>query len=151
MPKYIIDATTGTVLDLDECFVVDTDNLSPEDLDLLEEPASDSELGDLARRNGKSVKQIGQDTGWGDNKYRYSVSYSPLSLKDEAESLLDGGIYEEEEPEYKRLEWVAKEATIEQLTEISDWIMWHDAPWDGYRDNVMEGIRAYEKATKEKN
>lgn len=55
MPRYIIDARTGTVLDVDDCYVVDTDAMTKNDLDLLEGPASDSELCDLAKRAGKKA------------------------------------------------------------------------------------------------
>lgn len=139
MPKYIIDATTGTVLDMEECYLVDTDTMTDSDLDLLEEPASDSELGELAKRAGKSIKKIGQDTGWGDNAYRFTVSYSPLSIKDEADAYIEGAVYSEGDREYDALVW-AKDASIEELEEISYWVMNNDSVWDEFRPNFIEAL-----------
>jgi len=71
--KLIIDTTTGTVLNLEGCVIVETDNLDDHDNHLLDE-ASDSEISDIGKRYGISIEQMGKDTGWGDNKYRYAVS-----------------------------------------------------------------------------
>jgi len=70
--KLLIDTTTGTVLNIEGCVIVETDTLDDHDTHLLDE-ASDSELCDIGKRNGISLKKIGDDTGWGDNKYRYST------------------------------------------------------------------------------
>ena len=142
MAKLIIDAQTGTVLGVEHCFVVDTDDLGADDADLLEN-ASDSELGELAQRVGKSIVQIGQDTGWGDNKYRWSVSYSPKSITDEADCYLEGGIYTEADSEYKALLWARDNATTEELAEISDTIMNYDNTWEGFRENLLESLVEY--------
>ena len=140
MNKLIIDAQTGTVLNIDDCYIVDFKDV-PEGAEEL----SDSELSELARNVGTSIKRIGQDTGWGDNSYRFSVSYSPLSLKDEALSLIESGIYEEGDDEYKKLQWVT-EATQEQLESISYHAMNYDSVWDGYRENFMDALNLLYKA-----
>lgn len=140
MSKLIIDAQTGTVLNIDECYIVDFKDF-PEGADEL----SDSELSELARNVGTLIKKIGQETGWGDNSYRFSVSYSPLSLKDEALSLIESGMYEEGDDEYKKLQWVT-EATQEQLESISYHAMNYDSVWDGYRDNFMDALNWVYKA-----
>jgi hypothetical protein len=139
--KLIIDATSGTVLDAEDCYVVDTEKLSDIERDELES-GSDSEIANIAQVNGIAIKKMGADTGWGDNAYRYTVSYSPLSIKDEADALLEGGIYESPEDEkYKRvLEWARSEAAEDQLQSISDFIMGHDGVWDGFRENLMEAL-----------
>ena len=100
--KLIIDKTTGTVLNLEGCVIVETDDLNDYDSALLEE-ASDSELSDIGERCGISIEQMGRDTGWGDNKYKWAVSYSPLSIKDETQMLVEGGVYTEEDKEWKEL------------------------------------------------
>ena len=140
MSKLIIDAQTGTVLNIDDCYIVDFKDV-PEGAEEL----SDSELSELARNVGTSIKRIGQDTGWGDNSYRFSVSYSPLSLKDEALSLIESGMYEEGDDEYKKLQWVT-EATQEQLESISYHAMNYDSVWDGYRENFMDALNWVYKA-----
>ena len=131
MTKYIIDAVTGTILDMASCYIVDAELLG-DDLML-----TDSEAGELANEHGISVAKIARDTGFGDNQYRYTVSYSPLSIKDEADSLLEGGVYEEGDREYEALVW-AKDADPEELRAISDSIMGQDAVWDGFRENLTE-------------
>jgi hypothetical protein len=129
MGKLIIDATSGTVLDADNCYVV-------EDSVLTEDDYSDSELCEIAK-TGKSVAEMGRDTGWGDNAYRHTVSYSPLSLRDEARVYIDGGIYVEGDPEWDALNW-AENATADELSEVSDHIMAYDGVWDDFRANFIE-------------
>lgn len=131
MGKLIIDAMSGTVLNADHCYVV-------EDSALTEDNYSDSELSEIAKA-GISVAQMGQDTGWGDNAYRYSVSYSPLSLRDEAQVYIDGGVYTEDDDEWEALNW-AKNATAEELSEVSDYIMAYDGIWDDFRGNFIESL-----------
>lgn len=140
MSKLLIDAQTGTILDVSHCYVVDTDTLSEEDLDVLEAEASDSEIAAVAERAGKSLTRIGQDTGWGDNAYSFTVSYSPLSLKDEALSFIEGGLFTEDEREYTMLKWLHEEASTDEIQQVSEWIMTDDNLWSGYRDNFMEAL-----------
>jgi hypothetical protein len=137
--KLIIDKTTGTVLNLEGCVIVETDDLNDYDSHLLEE-ASDSELSDIGERCGISIEQMGRDTGWGDNKYKWAVSYSPLSIKDETQMLVEGGVYTEEDKEWKALQWIQTEATKADLEDLSDWIMSGDSVWDGYKSNLMEWL-----------
>lgn len=133
--KLIIDATSGTILNAEDCYIVLAEDIP--DMEL-----SDSEVGSIAKKHGLSLLKLGADTGWGDNAYRYTVSYSPLSIRDEADSLLEGGIYESPEDEkYKRaLEWVRSTADPDQLAAISDFVMGHDGVWDGFRENLMEAV-----------
>ena len=139
MSKIIIDAQTGTILSAEHCYVVDTDTLTAEDESLLE-VASDGELGELAQRAGKSLSKIGQDTGWGDNAYRFTVSYSPLSLRDEADAFIEGGVYSAGDSEYDALVWAKDIATTEQLEDISYFVMSNDGVWDGFRETFMEAL-----------
>jgi hypothetical protein len=131
MTKLIIDATNGTILNMNDCYIVDAELLG-DDIML-----SDSEAQELANKHGISVAKMARDTGFGDNSYRYTVSYSPKSIKDEADSLLEGGIYEEGDREYEALVW-AKDADLNDLTDISDSIMSQDGVWNGFRENLTE-------------
>jgi hypothetical protein len=144
MGKFIIDTQTGTMVSAEHCYVVDEHDF-PDDFNDM----SDRELSELASVHGARLNIIGQDTGWGDNKYRYTVSYSPLSIRDEVASLLDGYIYTEEDSEYDALQWVGT-ATEEQLSIISESIMSGDAAWDGFRENLIEGILWVYKNQEEK-
>lgn len=130
MGKLIIDTTTGTILNAEGCYVVDDTDWTNDDL-------SDHEIAELAAKSGKSLMKIGSDTGWGDNSYKYTVSYSPRSIKDEADSILEGGVYEEGDREYEALVW-AKDADLKDLEPISETIMNQDAVWDGFMGNLTE-------------
>lgn len=141
--KLIMDATTGTVLNVENCYVVDVEDLDESDSKILDE-ANDSEVATIAKKYGLPIVVWGHDTGWGDNQYRYTVSYSPLSIMDEARSLIDAGMYDENEDEYAILSWVINDATQEDLKEVTDWIMNYDSVWDGYKNNVLEGIRDFQ-------
>ncbi len=143
MSKLIIDTQTGTILNIEHCYVIEAEELGVDDF-------TSSELQAVADRCGKSISEMGSDTGWGDNSYRYTVSYSPLSVKDEADSLLEGGVYEEGDREYEALVW-AKDANPEELRVISDSIMGQDAVWDGFRENLTEMLVFAHSLRKEEN
>ena len=144
MSKYIIDATNGTILNMSDCYIVDAELLG-DDIML-----SDSEAQELANKHGISVAQMARDTGFGDNAYRYTVSYSPKSIHDECESFLDGGIYDETDREWHAVKWVLDTATQEQIENLSQWIMSNDSVWNEYRSNLMESLMfVYAEETKE--
>lgn len=144
MGKLIIDATTGTVLDVGNCYIVEAEHL-------VDDTYSDSELAEIAEKHGKSVYEMGLNTGWGDNAYRYTVSYSPLSIRDEANAYLDGGVYAEADEEYWALRWAGENAEIEELAELADEIMSDDAVWDGYKARFVEELRTYYAKKQEEN
>jgi hypothetical protein len=143
MAKYIIDTQTGTMVSTEYCYIVDDSDIS-EDLN----PMSDRELSELAQNVGVRLSTIAQDTGWGDNAYRYTVSYSPLSIKDEAYSLIDGGVYEEGDPEHEALMW-ASTADPKDLERVSNAIMSQDSVWDGFRENLTEMLTFVHKLLNE--
>jgi len=147
--KLLIDAKTGTILNVDDCYIVDADTLSDTDKALLDD-GNDTEVGEVAQRTGTSVTEIGKSTGWGDNKYAWTVSYSPLSLRDEAQVYVEGGIYENGDPEWDALVW-ATTATAEELSEVSAWIMSNDSVWEGFRNNfTTELVAVYNKLKEDK-
>lgn len=152
MSKLIVCATTGTILNVEQCFLVDTDDLNESDSALLDN-ASDSEIGELAKRAGKSLLvTYGSDTGWGDNAYRFTVSYSPNSIRDEADAILDGGVYDDPEDSHikEAMEW-ALTAKTEELKVVGDYAMSDDHVWDGFRRNLVDAlVFVYEEMTKEK-
>lgn len=130
MGKLIIDTQTGTILNIEHCYII-------EDTETIEDNPTTDELQAIADRSGIYINKMGFDTGWGDNTYRYTVSYSPKSIKDEADSILEGGIYEEGDREYEALVW-AKDADLADLADISDSIMAQDGVWNGFRENLTE-------------
>lgn len=144
MSKLIIDATNGTILDMSDCYIVDAELLG-DDIVL-----SDREVQDIANEHGISVAEMARDTGFGDNKYRYTVSYSPLSLRDEADMSIEGGLYDETDGDvFKALMW-AKDAPLEELKVVSETIMAQDSVWDGFRENTVEALLFAYKAREKK-
>ena len=144
MSKLIIDTQTGTILNIEHCYIVEAKELSEDDFTC-------SELQEVADRAGISISTMGRDTGWGDNKYSYAVSYSPKSIHDECLMFLDGGIYDETDREWHAVKWVLETATQEQVEDLSSSIMSHDNVWNEYRSNLMETLMfVYAEETKEK-
>lgn len=141
MTKLIVDATNGTILNMSDCYIVDAEVFG-DDLTL-----SDTEVQEIANEHGISVAQMARDTGFGDNAYRFTVSYSPLSIKDEADSLLEGGVYCEGDREYSALMWVKETATVEELSVIGERIMSYDSVWEGFREALVNEVTFVHKET----
>lgn len=144
--KLIVDALTGTIIDADTCYIVDTEELSAED-DALLSGGSDSEASEVAQRVGVSVSQMGRDTGWGDNRYSWTVSYSPLTLKEEAQEMLGqlsmayGDGKGDDEGLYNALVWASEEASLAELGTLADTIMAYDEEvWHGWKRNFSENL-----------
>lgn len=55
MTKLIIDTTTGTILNLDGCVIVD---MTEQEWSELDESASDSEIRSFGERKGISIEQL---------------------------------------------------------------------------------------------
>lgn len=56
MTKLIIDAQTGTIIDIKEAYIVDEMDMDFADADILND-GSDSEIAAVARRIGKLVEE----------------------------------------------------------------------------------------------
>jgi hypothetical protein len=134
MTKYIIDGSNGTILNMSDCYIIDSEHLGDDII------ISDREAGELAIKHGISVAKMAHDTGFGDNAYRYTVSYSPQSVRDEADSLIEGGFYTEEDKEYKALLWIKDEATTEQLEILGDGAMSNESVWQEFRETLIQQV-----------
>lgn len=156
--RLIVDAQTETILGIEHCYILTIDDLSEEDqqtlLDINEDSGADDEIVvEMAKKQGVKVTDIGDQTGWGDLSYSNAVAYSPLSLRDEANTLLDGGMYDDDDEESIRitemLKWVDQKATDEQLDELSQYIMQDDSVWNGYKNNFVGNLmEVFETLTK---
>jgi hypothetical protein len=136
----IIDAKTGTVLDSDDCYVVSQSQLEEDDLQAIES-GSDSEISGIARRLGKSLSEIGSTTGWGDLTYATSISFSPLSLREEASVWLESGLSHhavEDEDIAEALEWCVTVANEDELNLIGQICVAENDLWEPYRDTFIE-------------
>ena len=59
--KFIFDAMTGTILDADSCYVVDSDDLTASDLALMD-GGNDGDITNIALRIGKRLPaDLGED------------------------------------------------------------------------------------------
>ena len=145
MTKVIIDTQSGTVVPLDSCYLVDLSKLDENDAHFLD-VASDSEISQMALRTGKNIRQIMEDTLYGEVTRFTSVSYSPGALRDEAEVLLEVK-YDNDDLDdatiKKMLQWVCNEATDEQLRELGTYIVMDDNAWNGYQNNFTSNLFYY--------
>ena len=151
MSKLIVCNVTGTVIPLDDCYLIDTEMLSQGDSALLtdwDESGSDSIITELGTRVGKSVKEMLGSSGYGDATYANSVSYSPNSIRDEALVYVEtwGDDWDDEQTS-TALRW-AIDATPEELDEVSQYIMVSDDVWNGYKNNLITGLMSYWHFTK---
>lgn len=135
MTKLIIDATNGTILNMSDCYIVDADVFG-DDLTL-----SDTEVQDVANKHGISVAKMARNTGFGDNAYAFSVSYSPLSIRDEALSYIESGYCENDEPTERICKWASEIATIDELEMVSALCMAYESVWEGYSAHLMDCLR----------
>lgn len=142
----IIDATTGTILDMADCYIVDDANLTDEEEAMLDS-GSDSLVGELAKRAGIPLNDEALE--WVKYGRTTAVSYGPSALRDEAGVLLEimGEETEGEDPEDVKmrglLRWAYEKATDSELAYIAEHILADDNLWDGYRENFRYSLEWY--------
>lgn len=141
MTKLVIDIVSGTVIDLDSCYLVDTEDLLSEEIRLIEE-GSDSDIIGVAITSGRSLDAILQTSGYGDVTIFNSVSYSPMHLRDEADAVIDSitGLPEENEHIYSYLKWVRDQATDDDLNIIGQLCLADDDAWRTFRTVFMSNV-----------
>lgn len=76
---------------------------------------------------------------FGDTTIFNSISFSPSATRDEAQTLLDSERYADESQK-AQLEWVANDATDDELEDIAQFILNNDELWMMYRTALLEGI-----------
>lgn len=133
---YIVHIGTGTIIAADECLIVD---IPDEVTDELTEHGGDDYFDDnliisLAQDNGKPINTT--DLKWGN-----TISFSPTSLREEANAFIDGGIYGEGDSEYEAFVWCANTATDDELSMVASYILDNDDLWDSYKTSVIDGLR----------
>lgn len=146
--RLIVDAQTDTILNIEHCYILTIDDLDDHDqatlLDINEDSGADDDIVvEMAKRCGIKVTDMGDQTGWGDLTYTNAVAYSPKSLRDEANVLIDCEEwmrYDESELAKKALEWVDNKATTKELEELAGDIMQDDNVWNGYRENFVRNL-----------
>ena len=140
MTKLIIHIGTGTIIDADECVIVDVEKLDDHDTALVND-GDDSDVVEIAGRLGKPLNLT-------DLSFRNTVAFSPSSLRSEAEEALSQG-FATDDDDIAYLTWTAEVATDEELSSVADYILNDDTMWNEYNTTVMDGMRQGYKWSKE--
>jgi len=139
MTKLVIHIGTGTIIDADECVILDVDKLDEHDTFLVD--GDDADIVGVAERLGKPLNLT-------DLTYRNTVAFSPSSLRSEAEEALSQG-FATDDDDIAYLTWVLEVATDDELNGVADYILNDDTMWNEYNTTVMEGMRQGYKWHKE--
>lgn len=137
----IIDATTGTVLDMSDCFILDDGNLTPEEEAMLDS-GSDSLVGELARNEGVPLTEEALE--WIKYGRKTSVSYGPSALRDEAQVLLE--VLDPDDVEDIATRGLIErfmQAKDDEVAMIGEHILNDDAVWNGYKNNFIEALHSF--------
>ena len=140
MTKLIVHIGTGTIIDADECVIVDVEKLDDHDTALVND-GDDSDVVEIAGRLGKPLNLT-------DLSFRNTVAFSPSSLRSEAEEALSQG-FATDDDDIAYLTWTAEVATDEELSSVADYILNDDTMWNEYNTTVMDGMRQGYKWSKE--
>lgn len=140
MTKLVVHIGTGTIIDADECVIVDVERLDDHDTTLVND-GDDSDVVEIAERLGKPLNLT-------DLSFRNTVAFSPSSLRSEAEEALSQG-YATDDDDIAYLTWTAKVATDDELSGVADYILNDDTMWNEYNTTVMDGMRQGYRWSKE--
>ena len=140
MTKLIVHIGTGTIIDADECVIVDVDRLDDHDTTLVND-GDDSDVVEIAERLGKPLNLT-------DLSFRNTVAFSPSSLRSEAEEALSQGFYTDDD-DIAWLTWTSEVATDDELSSVADYILNDDTLWGEYNTTVMDGMRQGYRWSKE--
>ena len=130
--RYIVHHGTGTIISADECVIVNvTDAMA--DAMSGDDHFDDQLVLDLAHETGKAIQV-------NDLKYGNTMAFSPSALREEAECILDAGIYSEDESWHEAMKWCIDTATDDHLNAVASYILDDDDLWTTYRRSVTEGL-----------
>ena len=135
MSKMLINLNDGTVCELANTVIVDTEKLNEEGKALLNEWSEGGNDGDamsLGEKYGTPLERFTDN----DLTYVNSIAFSVKALRDEITDRLDSGY---ESAEYR----FAKELTDDQLNELGQYILSSDYLWNVYTEELLSGIRNY--------
>lgn len=140
MTKLVIHIGTGTIIDADECVIVDVEKLDDHDTALVND-GDDSDVVEIAGRLGKPLNLT-------DLSFRNTVAFSPSSLRSEAEEAISQG-FATDDDDIAYLTWTSEVATDEELSSVADYILNDDTMWNEYNTTVMDGMRQGYRWSKE--
>lgn len=137
MTKLIVHIGTGTIIDADECLVVDTDNFDDHDRSRLcdDEYFDENVICELAERLGRPVNtSVPVDVTFGN-----AIIFSPSAMREEARELI--ALSEPTEEALQALLYIAGIASDDELHMAGQFILGDDAMWDNYNQSFMDGVR----------
>lgn len=82
MSKIIICQQSGTILYVEHCVIVDTDELSEQDQEEIFQ-GGDGDVLELAEQMGKELRPMLEGCGYGDLNYSNSIAFSPVAIQQE--------------------------------------------------------------------
>jgi hypothetical protein len=143
MTKLVVHIGTGTIIDADECVIVDTDKFDDHDEARMsgDDYFDDSVVVEIAGRLGKPLNLT-------DLSFRNTVAFSPSSLRSEAEEALSQG-FATDDDDIAYLTWTDEVATDDELSSVADYILNDDTLWGEYNTTVMDGMRQGYRWSKE--
>ena len=139
MTKLVIHIGTGTIINADECVILDVERLDEHDTFLVD--GDDADIVGVAERLGKPLNLT-------DLTYRNTVAFSPSSLRSEAEEAISQG-FATDDDDISYLTWTAEVATDDELSGVADYILNDDTMWNEYNTTVMDGMRQGYRWSKE--
>lgn len=132
-----IDTNTGTWGALEGVVILNMDDLTPEQQEVLIDDHGDSDINALGKAVGKRLLPMLENSGFGDLTFSNCVAYSPQALRDEAVSMREGFPLEEE---LEMLEWVSNKATNEELQMMGAYALSGDKGWVEYYENALDAM-----------
>jgi len=88
MSKIIICQQSGTILYVEHCVIVDTDELSEQDQEEIFE-GGDGDVIELADQMGKELRPMLDGCGYGDLNYSNCIAFSPNAIRQEIEENIE--------------------------------------------------------------
>lgn len=88
MSKILICEQSGTILYVEHCVIVDTDDLTEDDAKTLFE-GGDGDAIEIADQYGKWVKPMLDGCGYGDLNYSNCIAFSPNAIRQELEENIE--------------------------------------------------------------
>lgn len=126
MTTYIYHEGTGTIIDANECVLVDV----PDDLDMTGDDYFDDEVVE------RLADEIGRPINTTDLTFSNCVAYSPSAIRQEVRENLS---YNDAIDETV-LSWALR-ATDDQLNAVASYILNSSANvWDSYTEDLVDGL-----------
>jgi hypothetical protein len=123
--KLVVNTRDGSITALDECYIVDID-----------ENSTDGMTMEKARTEGKSLVDILNGCGYGDLRYGNAMSFSPVAILDEIDSLIMSGGYDEDAEFLEGLNLL----TDDDINSISNLVGNDDNLWERLNGSVEEAL-----------